>query len=103
MEEMADCPVNELSGGQKQRIAIARAIVNNPDVILADEPTGALDTETSGRILELFLELNREGKTIVIVTHDISIAKRCKRIIEIRDGEIFTPEKSFLQKKRAIA
>ena len=61
MEEMADCPVNELSGGQKQRIAIARAIVNNPDVILADEPTGALDTENSGRILELFLELNREG------------------------------------------
>ena len=102
MEEMADCPVNELSGGQKQRIAIARAIVNNPDVILADEPTGALDTETSGRILELFLELNREGKTIVIVTHDISIAKRCKRIIEIRDGEIFTPEKSFLQKEELL-
>lgn len=86
MEEMADQPVREMSGGQKQRIAIARAIVNDPDVILADEPTGALDTETSARILELFLELNREGKTIVIVTHDSGIAARCKKIIEIVDG-----------------
>lgn len=86
MEEMADQPVREMSGGQKQRIAIARAIVNDPDVILADEPTGALDTETSARILELFLELNREGKTIVIVTHDSGIADRCKKIIEIVDG-----------------
>lgn len=86
MEEMADQPVREMSGGQKQRIAIARAIVNDPDVILADEPTGALDTETSARILELFLELNREGKTIVIVTHDSGIADWCKKIIEIVDG-----------------
>lgn len=86
MEEMADQPAREMSGGQKQRIAIARAIVNDPDVILADEPTGALDTETSARILELFLELNREGKTIVIVTHDPGIAARCKKIIEITDG-----------------
>lgn len=86
MEEMADQPVREMSGGQKQRIAIARAIVNDPDVILADEPTGALDTETSARILELFLELNREGKTIVIVTHDSGIADQCKKIIEIVDG-----------------
>lgn len=86
MEEMADQPAREMSGGQKQRIAIARAIVNDPDVILADEPTGALDTETAARILELFLELNREGKTIVIVTHDPGIAARCKKIIEITDG-----------------
>jgi putative ABC transport system ATP-binding protein len=79
---------NELSGGQKQRVAIARAIVNNPKIILADEPTGALDTKTSESIMELFLQLNREGTTIVVVTHEHEVAQYAKRIIMVRDGVI---------------
>ncbi|MEG1482444.1 ABC transporter ATP-binding protein [Clostridium sp.] len=79
---------NELSGGQKQRVAIARALINNPKIILADEPTGALDKKTGEDILELFDSLNKEGQTIIIVTHDINIANRCKRIINIVDGKI---------------
>lgn len=79
---------DELSGGQKQRVAIARAIANNPKVIFADEPTGALDTQTSSEIMELFKTLNKEGKTIIIVTHDPEIAQQCDRIIEISDGRI---------------
>lgn len=79
---------DELSGGQKQRIAIARALANNPKVIFADEPTGALDTKTSSEIMELFKILNKEGKTIIIVTHDLEIAQQCDRIIEISDGKI---------------
>lgn len=78
----------ELSGGQKQRVAIARAIINNPDIILADEPTGALDTKTSEEIMELFKYLNQQGKTVVIVTHDSKIAEQCDRIIKISDGSI---------------
>lgn len=78
----------ELSGGQKQRVAIARAIINNPDIILADEPTGALDTKTSEEIMELFKDLNRQGKTVVIVTYDSKIAEQCDRIIKISDGSI---------------
>lgn len=78
----------ELSGGQKQRVAIARAIINDPDIILADEPTGALDTKTSQEIMELFKDLNRQGKTVVIVTHDSKIAEQCDRIIKISDGSI---------------
>lgn len=77
-----------LSGGQKQRVAIARAIVNDPSIILADEPTGALDNKTSAEIMELFKSLNNEGKTIIIVTHDHEIARQCDRIIEISDGRI---------------
>lgn len=88
MDQMAKKPVNKLSGGQKQRVAIARAIVNEPAVILADEPTGALDTKTSADIMELFRSLNSTGKTVIIVTHDIEIAKQCGRIIEISDGKI---------------
>ncbi len=88
MDQMAKKPVNKLSGGQKQRVAIARAIVNEPSVILADEPTGALDTKTSADIMELFRSLNSTGKTVIIVTHDIEIAKQCGRIIEISDGKI---------------
>ena len=88
MESMADKTVNKLSGGQKQRIAIARAIVNEPSIILADEPTGALDSQTSKDIMELFKELNNKGKTIIIVTHDMEIAKQCDRIIKIADGAI---------------
>ena len=88
MDDMARKPVNKLSGGQKQRVAIARAIVNEPSVILADEPTGALDSRTSDEIMGVFYKLNEQGKTVVIVTHDPKVAEQCNRIIEISDGSI---------------
>lgn len=88
MGAISNKSVNKLSGGQKQRVAIARAIVNEPSIILADEPTGALDTKTSVEIMELFHKLNKKGKTIIIVTHDPEIANQCDRIIEISDGKI---------------
>ena len=88
MDDMARKPVNKLSGGQKQRVAIARAIVNEPSVILADEPTGALDSRTSDEIMGVFYKLNEQGKTVVIVTHDSKVAEQCNRIIEISDGSI---------------
>lgn len=88
IEELAKKPCNKLSGGQKQRVAIARAIVNEPSVILADEPTGALDTKTSAEIMELFKSLNHEGKTVIIVTHDMNIAEQCDGVIEISDGHV---------------
>lgn len=80
---------NQLSGGQQQRVAIARALSTNPRIILADEPTGALDSKTTKEILEILEGLNKEGKTIVMITHDMDIAKRAKRLIKIKDGEIF--------------
>ncbi|UJM29008.1 ABC transporter ATP-binding protein [Bacillus altitudinis] len=79
---------NELSGGQKQRVAIARAIVNEPKLILADEPTGALDSKTSGSIMEQFTKLNEEGTTVVLVTHEEEIAAYTNRIVVVRDGRL---------------
>lgn len=88
LANLAKKPVSKLSGGQKQRVAIARAIVNDPSFILADEPTGALDTKTSSEIMELFTELNKSGKTVIIITHDLTVADKCKRKVEISDGRI---------------
>ena len=82
----------QLSGGQKQRVAIARAIVNNPKILLADEPTGALDSKSGEQIMELFDSLNEEGVTIVMITHDPKIAAKAKRIVRIIDGEIYEGE-----------
>lgn len=84
---------NEISGGQKQRVAIARAIVNNPSVIMADEPTGNLDTKSSMDIMRIFQNLNDDGSTIIMVTHEPDIAKYTKRIVKFRDGHIVSDEK----------
>jgi putative ABC transport system ATP-binding protein len=84
---------NELSGGQKQRVAIARALVNNPSIILADEPTGNLDSKTGQEIIKKFIELNKLGKTIILVTHDNDLAKIAHEIFTIKDGEIVSHDK----------
>ena len=79
---------NQLSGGQQQRVAIARALVGNPTILLADEPTGALDQKTGKQVMQLFRELNEEGRTIIMITHDMNIAAFAKRIVRIIDGEL---------------
>ena len=78
----------QFSGGEKQRVAIARAVVNDPKIILADDPTGSLDSKTAADIMSVFKELNAEGKNVVLITHDKGISEQCGRIIEITDGEI---------------
>ncbi len=84
---------DELSGGQQQRVAIARALVNRPSILLADEPTGALDSKTGEEVLELFHELHQQGMTLIVVTHDLDIAQRAQRIVTIRDGQILSDER----------
>lgn len=89
MERFVERKPNELSGGQQQRVAIARALVNDPEVILADEPTGALDSQTGQEVLDLFLQLNTaEKRTIVIVTHDHEVSAQCQRVVMLKDGVI---------------
>lgn len=92
LAQRMDHKPNELSGGQQQRVAIARAIVNDPIIILADEPTGALDSRTSEEIMALFQDLNDQGRTVIIVTHEPDVAKHCKRIIRFKDGRVLSDE-----------
>lgn len=92
LADRLDHKPNQLSGGQKQRVAIARALINQPQILLADEPTGALDSKSGAEIEVLFNELHHEGRTIIVVTHDNELAKRTKRIVTIRDGQVVSDE-----------
>ena len=88
LADRADHKPTELSGGEMQRVAIARALANDPEVILADEPTGNLDSRAGGEIIRLFEELNSDGRSVVTITHDMTIAERCHRIVRLKDGSI---------------
>lgn len=92
LEDRVNHKPNEISGGQKQRVAIARAMVNSPAVIMADEPTGNLDSKSSVEIMRIFQKLNDEGSTIIMVTHELDVAQHTKRIVRFRDGEIISEE-----------
>ena len=94
LEDKENATPSQLSGGQQQRVAIARALINDPQIILADEPTGNLDTKSSSEIMQILKHLNGEGKTIVIITHESEIAKSAKRIITLRDGQIVSDKKT---------
>ncbi len=87
-KRLAEHKPAELSGGQQQRVAIARALINDPDILLCDEPTGNLDTRTGGQIMEMLTTLHRQGRTVIIVTHDPSIGQQAERIIQIKDGRV---------------
>ena len=89
IDNLKDKKVSEISGGQRQRVAIARALINSPELILADEPTGSLDSKTANNIIDIFEKLNKEGKTIVMVTHNTELAKRTKKHFKIKDGLIY--------------
>ncbi|MBN2570008.1 MAG: ABC transporter ATP-binding protein [Deltaproteobacteria bacterium] len=88
LEDRIEYYANELSGGEQQRVAIARSLINDPDVILADEPTGNLDSESTAEIVEIFSRLHKEGRTIIVVTHDRAVAEHAQRILELKDGQI---------------
>jgi len=94
LKERINYKPSELSGGQQQRVAIARALINDPAVILADEPTGNLDANSAKEIMEIFKTLHKEGRTIIVVTHDINVAKSCERIIYLKDGKVEKEEAS---------
>ena len=89
LDDRVDHLPNQLSGGQRQRVAIARALVTNPSILLADEPTGNLDSRTTIEIMQLFNELHGEGQTLIVVTHEDEIAQHCRRVVEMKDGKIF--------------
>ena len=89
LDDRIDHLPNQLSGGQRQRVAIARALVTNPSILLADEPTGNLDSRTTIEIMQLFNELHGEGQTLIVVTHEDEIAQHCRRVVEMKDGRIF--------------
>lgn len=90
LEDRIDHLPNQLSGGQRQRVAIARALVTHPSTLLADEPTGNLDSQTTVEIMQLFDELHAEGHTLIVVTHENEIARHCQRVVEMKDGKIFS-------------
>ena len=94
LEDRTEYLANELSGGQQQRVAIARALINDPDVILADEPTGNIDSKSTNEVLEIFSRLHQEGRTIVVVTHDRAVAEHAQRILELKDGRIIENDTS---------
>jgi putative ABC transport system ATP-binding protein len=97
MEKLKDHLPSELSGGQRQKIAIARSLANNPRIILADEPTGNLDSKSGEEVMKIFKDLNKKGKTIVIVTHNENVAKFAERIILLKDGKIIKDEKKIME------
>lgn len=93
-----DYTSNQLSGGEKQRVAIARALVNSPDIVFADEPTGNLDSKSGLQVMSILQDLNRNGKTVILVTHETSTAEHAKRIIKLKDGKLVSDDSDFKQK-----